>query len=199
MSKPEAERIRRHIENLASPDEGVSARAEGNLLRHYGVRALEQLIPACDHPNPVVRFRAVWVLGYTKDPRAFETILRLTDDPDERVRYDATIALGIHGEERAIPHLYWILLANDVTRPASTALARMGLSSMPALHKALKNRDYEIRHMAVNVVGGFAEQFGDAECIGILREFCKDPNECVRSDAGYWLEEMGACSRRGAS
>src|SRR5579872_3031502 len=91
----EKRRIKHHIANLNSPDQKVSARAEGYLIRYYGARALEQLTEACSHPNPVVRFRAVWALAYTHDPRAYETILHLADDADERVRYDATIALGI--------------------------------------------------------------------------------------------------------
>ena len=191
MVKPEAGRIRRHIENLDSPDANVSARAEHYLLRCYGVRALEQLLSACDHPNPVVRFRAAWVLGYTRDPRAFDALLRLTDDPEERVRYDATIALGIHGDPRAIPHLYRMFLAGDYTRPASMAFARIGLSALPSMKKALKNRSAKVRQWAIDMVGGFAEEFGDPECISLLRAFCKDPNAGIRGDAEYWLKETG--------
>ena len=191
MGKPEAERIRRHIENLDSPDANVSARAEDYLLRYYGTRALEQLLTACDHPNPVVRFRAVWVLGYTKDPRAFDAIHRLTDDPEERVRYDATIALGIHGDTRAIPHLYRMFLVGDYTRPASMAFARIGLSALPSMKKALKNRRAKIRQWAIDMVGHFAEEFGDPECMGLLRKFCKDPNAGVRNEAEFWLKEIG--------
>src|SRR5438067_9894688 len=109
----EKKRIERHIANLDSLDEEVSARAQGYLIRYYGARAKDQLIGACGHPNPVVRFRAVWALGYAKDSEAYETILRLCGDPDEGVRYDATIALGILGDGRAIEPLSQMLLSND--------------------------------------------------------------------------------------
>src|SRR5450755_4558821 len=91
------ERISKHIHDLGSADQKVSLRAEGYLLRWYGVRALEPLIAACSDPNMQVRYRSAWVLGYTHDSRAYETILQVTRDPDGFVRYDAAIALGILG------------------------------------------------------------------------------------------------------
>ena len=125
----EKRRIRRHILNLDSPDQEVSARAEGYLIRFYGVRALDELLTACRHPNSVVRLRAAWALGCTQDPRAFKTILRLTEDPDERVRYDSTIALGLHDDPRAVRPLIDMWLKNEVTQPAGMAFSRMGAKS----------------------------------------------------------------------
>ena len=101
-SSAEKRRIHRHIANRNSSDEKISAQAEVYLMRYYSVRALVPLLEACNHSNPVVRFRAAWALAHTHDPRAYETLLRLTDDPDSGVRYDATIGLGVLGDIRAI-------------------------------------------------------------------------------------------------
>src|SRR5579862_2897869 len=144
-------RIARHIKNLSSEDERASVRAEHNLIRYYGARALSQLILACDHPMPQVRFRAVWALAATRDSRAYETVLRLTLDQDERVRYDATLALGKLGDERAIDALFKMILQKDETRPAS--LRDFGLRSLEPIRQLLAMRDDELRLVGINDLG----------------------------------------------
>lgn len=186
----EKRRIERHIANLDSPDEKVSARAEGYLIRHYGSRALEPLLAVCDHTNPTVRLRAAWVLGHTKDLRAYETILRLTDDPDERVRYDATIALGILGDRRASDPLTRMYLRNDPTRPAGMAFDRMGVQFVPVLIEILREGVPEVRWSVLQVLGGFAEKFGDERSIQTLEEARNDRDTEVRENAEFWLEEI---------
>jgi len=104
MSRDTLRRIQGHIRNLADPDDKTSYQAERRLMR-FGPRAVELLIVAATDPNPRVRFRAVWVLGKSRDLRAFPAILHLTRDPDGRVSYDATLALGELGDTRAVPHL----------------------------------------------------------------------------------------------
>jgi HEAT repeat protein len=186
----ERHRIRRHIENLDSADEDVSSRAEAYLIRHYGVRALGELLEACRHPNPVVRFRAASALGHTGDPRAYDTLLRLTDDPDESVRYDATVALGVLGDMRALPALVRMCLSNDVTRPAAMALRKLGLEALPAVEEVLRQGDADSRWSAMQVVGGFAEEYRDERCIELLQKCLQDADPSVRSDAAFWLEEI---------
>lgn len=186
----EKRRINQHIANLNSPDGKVSVRAEGYLIRYYGSRALQPLLEACDHSNPVVRFRAVWALGYTHDPRAYETLLRLTDDPDEGVRYDATIALGILGDERAIEPLKQICLRNDVSRPAGMAFHRMGVRSVPALTELLHQGNPEVRWSVTQVLGNFAQEFSDQRSIELLQVAANDPDPAVRENAEFWLEEI---------
>src|SRR5205823_11170429 len=133
----------------------------------------------------VVRFRAVWALGKTRDPRAYETILRLTDDPDERVRYDATLALGELGDMRAVEPLLPIWLEDDVSRPAAMAIATLGLEALPAVEEALRRGNADVRHSAVNVLGDFATDHGDARSIALLRRSLDDPDPYVRADAEY--------------
>jgi HEAT repeat protein len=186
----EIRRIKHHITNLNSPVEKVSSRAEDYLIRYYGSRASEQLMEACLHPNPVVRFRAVWALGYTHDPQAYETILHLMDDHEETVRYDATLALGILGDERAIEVLTRILLSNDETRPAADALSRMGIKAVPALMVALDQGDSPVRWSALQVLGNLAKDFGDVGCIESLQAYANDPDAMVGDNTAFWLDEI---------
>jgi HEAT repeat protein len=153
-------------------------------------RALGELVAACDHPNPVVRFRAVCALGKTRDPRAFETILCLTDDPDERVRYDATLALGELGDMRAAEALLPIWLEDDVSRPAANAIATLGVKALPVVESALRHENARVRHSAVKVLGDSAVDHGDTRSIELLRRSLDDPDEYVRADAEFRLEEI---------
>ena len=77
-----SKRITEHIETLGHPGINVACRAEGYLVRYYGVRAVVPLIEACSHTNPQVRFKAARALGRIGDRTAIETLLRLTEDPD---------------------------------------------------------------------------------------------------------------------
>ena len=104
ISADTARRIRGHTAALGDPDQAISFRAQQRLIR-FGAKAVGQLIEAAASPDPQVRFRAVWALGKSRDPRAFETILRLTGDPDKAVAYDATLALGEMGDTRSVPRL----------------------------------------------------------------------------------------------
>ena len=179
-----------HIENLNSPDHSTRCRAERCLLRYYVPRAADQLLEVVDHPNPYVRLYAAWVLGHTHDPRAFEPMLRLCDDPDERVRYDATIALGILDDQRAIEPLKALLVLNDDTLPAGNALSRMGPKIVPTLADLLRDGNANVRLTIVNVIGGFATDYGDQHCVEMLKRCRNDPDTGVRENAEYWLSEI---------
>lgn len=183
-------RILQHIENLNSLDFDTSCRAEGSLIRYYGSRALAPLIEACKHPNPTVRFRAVWALGQTRDPGAFETIVKLTEDPDERVRYDARIALGIHGDERALAILKSACLSNDDLGASFMGLRHFGLRSLPVLTKLMICDSPEIRWSVMQSLGNLAKETGNAQCVELLKNMVNDVAECVRKDAADWLEEI---------
>jgi HEAT repeat protein len=184
-------RINQHIENLSSADDEVSNRAKVLLMRHYGNRALDELIECCSHVNPAVRFRAVWALGHTQDSRAYETILRLIDDEDEAVRYDATLALGILGDERAIVPLVDIWLGDDQKRPAVDAISKMGLKAFSAVEGVLKFGYPHARWSAVAVLGSFSQEFADVRSMELLQESLNDKDSDVRAHAEYWLQELG--------
>src|SRR4051794_2413179 len=95
--------IRAYIADLNSSDPSVSEDAEISLLdalqrlRRSRPEAADLLIAATAHPNPTVRFRAVWALASTRLKQAYSAIVALVDDPDGAVRYDAVMALGRFG------------------------------------------------------------------------------------------------------
>lgn len=111
-------RVSRQIANLGNPDYRLSAKAEVRLI-DYGKRAVPIVIEACNHEDPQVRFRAVWILGKIADPRGFDTIVRLCDDPDNSVAYDARIALGHTKDPRAVPILQRYLDETDPERDSA--------------------------------------------------------------------------------
>ena len=118
-------RIQEHIANFGSSDSKVSGRAEQVMIRHYLGKATQALIEACASANPVVRYRAAWTLGVSKDPSAFDCLLALTDDPDEGVRYDAVLALGNLGDSRALDPLRRMARERDPSLPAIEALREL--------------------------------------------------------------------------
>ena len=128
LSSDTVRRISRHIATLSDPDQPKSYRAECRLIR-FGSKAVSQLIEAASSPDAQVRFRAVWALGKSRDPRSFETILRLTEDPDEAVAYDATLALAELGDARAVMPLQ--LLQGRNSGAPQMALTRLGQPVTP--------------------------------------------------------------------
>jgi HEAT repeat protein len=130
------QRVAKDIAALGSPNEEVARRAEHRLcrsaarLRRAGGKVIERLLEATGHPNPHVRFRALWVLAATRAPGAYNTVLALTRDPDAAVRYDAAMALGRFGyavaalEEIGDPG-YW---SHDAPRPTNREAAILGAS-----------------------------------------------------------------------
>jgi len=185
------ERICKHIRDLGSPDQKVAIQAERYLLRWYGVRALEPLIAACSDPNPQVRFRSGWVLGYTHDPRAFETILKLTQDPDGFVRYDAAIALGILGDERAISPLISLMQQPDeghsVDSAAAMGLVRLGQAAIPALLEVLARGAEEHQCKAAYILGSLKAE----QAIPSLTSLLSSPNEHTRIAGIESLAKIG--------
>jgi HEAT repeat protein len=182
-------RIAFHIERLGHPNKKIAIRAEHNLIRYYGSKALQELITACSRESPQVRFRAVWALAHTHEASAFETILRLTDDPDEGVRYDATVALGIHGGQQALEHLVRILLLEDETRPAGMGLARLGISVVPALENVFGSAGAVARWVIVQIIGDLAVETRDSVCLKFLQRAQADPDPQVRENVEFWLDE----------
>ncbi len=93
-------RMAKWVADLSSSERKIAEHAEACLIRHYGGRSTELLIQACLDASPAVRFRAVWILGKSKDVRAFDSIVVLLEDPDPSVQYDAAYALGELGDPR---------------------------------------------------------------------------------------------------
>jgi HEAT repeat protein len=151
---------------------------------------VDQLITACDSKDPCVRFRAVWALGHTHDPRACDTIIRLTGDADDSVSYDASIALGILGDERGIPRLIELMATPDpvncVDSAAAMGAVRMGPRMAPAVISLLRNSTGEIRRRAAYVLGSI----GGEDAILAIAPLLEDPEPDTRIAAVESLAQI---------
>ena len=123
--------IHRQVERLGHTSDDVAVRAESRLIL-FGKMAIPQVLQVVDHPDPRVRFRAIWVLGRSRDPAVFEAVLSHVEDSDHRVAYDAMMALGQLGDSRAIPYLKLLAIKFDghpegLGGAALSALSRLGV------------------------------------------------------------------------
>ena len=182
--------MRQHLANLAHPDEGVSARAEVWLCRHYARQAVADLIPLCASESPVVRFRAAYILGISKDPAALDVLARLTNDTDNRVRYDATLALGTLGDLKALGLLCTLLNVSDPEycrdSAAAMALARLGSPALEFLSQRLDTMTQNGRSLTANI----AAQMGGGLALQVIQRLCVDTDETVRVSALEALSEL---------
>lgn len=124
--------ISRLIKKLGHPSDRVGGKAEQRLV-WLGRDAIREVQPLANHPNPQVRYRAVWILGKSRDPDFFETIVSKVGDPDHRVAYDAILALGELRDPRAIPHLQALPERHQdhpdgLESAALMALAKLGIT-----------------------------------------------------------------------
>ena len=193
MARPmnvEKRRIARHIANLSDADRAKVFRARRYLI-YYGVRAMPELIVACDHESPEVRLRAAWALAHSKHPDAYDSIRRLCSDSDEAVRYDCRVALGILGDERGLAALMLMIEeGDDEYAAAHSGIGRMLPEAFPAIAALFRRGDSRIRDSLLNLVGVSATDYGLPEAIEFLQGAVLDENSARKEDAQFFLEEV---------
>lgn len=190
-------RVTNDLALLGSPNKGVALLAEHRLLRsaarlrRAGGKVIEALIEATRHPNPQVRFRALWVLAATHAPSACATVLALTSDPDAAVRYDAAMALGRFGYVEAIGPLVNLVCQGEsedsLGSAAGMSLHRLGRPTVLPVIALLQHADPYVRHVAANILGSIR----DERAIDPLAPLLRDMEEQVRQAAVDALEEIG--------
>jgi HEAT repeat protein len=152
---------------------------------------IERLIEATAHPEPPVRYRALWVLAATHAPGAYPTVLALTSDPDPAVRYDAAMALGRFGYREAVQPLIALIRQGEsddsLGSAAGTSLMRLGRPAVLPLIELLREEDAWVRRMAVSVLGGIRDQ----RAIEPLAPLLQDPDLWVRRNTVEALEDIG--------
>jgi HEAT repeat protein len=185
-------RLERQLTLLQDSDEKVGKAAEKHIIERYGARAIPGLIPLCDHQDPQVRCRVVWILGQTQDASVLNTILRMTDDLDEEVRYDAVVALGKFGNRDAIRPLIEIALETEESQPAFLALTELG--AVEAMEELYRRGERGVRQMAVNSAGLIVDQTGGRRAADLLHAATADADEAVASEALWWIEQLAAKS-----
>jgi hypothetical protein len=89
-----------------------AARLDGSLEDPGAIRALAQ---ASDDPEPELRKRATYALGFFGGSLVDETLRKRLDDDDREVRYNAAFALGRRGDPAALP------LFREMLNPADLA------------------------------------------------------------------------------
>jgi HEAT repeat protein len=206
MAKPIGRRLKaigRYIADLEDPRQAVAARAEGRLLhaiprlRRSRKIVIDLLLASTAHPDPHVRYRAVWALGATRSPRAYSTILAMVQDPDERVRYDAAVALGRFGYVQAVESLIDLVSQevreDSVDSAAAMALARLGQPAIPSLVQLLQTGNPKARSMAARTLGSI----GDPAAIEPIAAMLTDADEWVRIAAVESLAQIGERSSPG--
>jgi uncharacterized NAD(P)/FAD-binding protein YdhS/HEAT repeat protein len=99
-----------------------------------------------------VRQDAAESVGKVKDRKGFEALLAALDDDYWQVRQKAAWSLGELGDVRAVPVLGRLLLSHpesNVRKEAAAALGTIGhADGEPYLHRALNDRDADVRKLA---------------------------------------------------
>lgn len=125
--------IKRLIKKMEHPSDWVASKFTLRLSRMHG-QAVSHVEPLIKHADPRVRYRAVWILGKSRDPDVFETILSCVEDPDHRVVYDALMALGDLGDRRAISYLRALADHFDDDPNGLDGAARIALTKLGVHH-----------------------------------------------------------------
>jgi len=158
-------------------------------------RALAPLVAALADSDPRLRRAVVETLGKIGDVRAAESLMAaLKDDESSMVRFAAARALGKIGDPRAVEPLVTALgdvpdheFAPDVREAASEALEKIGAPAVESLVAALKDKDYAVRRLVANVLGGI----GDPRATEPLAAASEDGDSGTREEAALALGKIG--------
>jgi len=116
---------------------------------------ITEVSAALGDPEPMVVEAACWVLGEREDPAAVEAlVVAAGEHPDALVREAAVAALGAIGDVRGLP----AVLAATADKPAVRRRAMLALAPFDgpeveqALHRGLKDRDWQVRQAAEDLL-----------------------------------------------
>jgi HEAT repeat protein len=105
------------------------------------------------HPNADCRKTGVFALGALRDTDAITTLARMTtQDADPAVQIAAALALGSIATEGAMRVLIQLLENapnNDVKRACAESLANHAVLGYPALHRAIRSPQLDVRRAVV--------------------------------------------------
>ncbi len=152
------------------------------LLRKLGSNREEDLIDALKYKDPLVRWRAVWVLGKMGDKWAEGPLIAALKDRNYRIRLQAIRTLGKIGGEEVVKSLIEILESPDfkIRGEAARALGEIGSKrAIGPLIQALKEGDSNVRETAAWALG----KIGSDAAVGALIEVLKDEVLRVRKAA----------------
>jgi HEAT repeat protein len=144
------------IQALKDDDDRVQEESMKALIK-IGVPSIDALAKVLNDRNNQVRKHAVQALGEIKDARAVESLIQVFTDSDV-----------------------------DVLGDAVSALEKIGIASVESLIKALKDRDSQIRKLAVVALG----EIRDARAVEPLIQVLSDNDSNVRGEAADALSKI---------
>ncbi len=168
------------------------------VLGGIGAPAVPELIKALGDSNQDVRRNATVALGLIgkEAAPAVPELIKVLSNSNEAVRRNAAWALGKIGKEAAsaVPELIKALRFSpwNISGNASVALTEIGKEAativVPALTKALSNRNPSTRQYAALVLGGIGSEAASA--VPALTKALDDSDPNVREYAAEALREI---------
>ncbi len=147
-------------------------------------RALPELRPLLNHPDPRLRRVAVEAIGAIGDPEGAEAILALLDDRDGRTRFEAARALGAAAGPDTVSALIDALGQSEPTdrhaviEALGAALARLaaagaleesvGARAREALAAAARGDDDQLAARAIDALGRWGAPEGAADLAALM-------------------------------
>jgi len=198
------------IDALADKEGGVrtwAAQALGD-IDPDDYRISSALTKALHDPLPDVRRVCLTILTRL-GPRAAEAVPALIDllqDADAGIRARSCVAfreIGPDGKAGIAALVARLADPDSIVRDrAAEALAKVGPDGVPALARALKERDPNVRRLAAEVLGAFGGESRSADAE--LNEAAKDPDAAVQKAATEALRRVkndagDAASMRGTT
>jgi HEAT repeat protein len=181
--------LRPLIQALRGGDESMRRTAEKALLS-LGEAVIEELVGLLQDADWDVRWRAVHVLGATRNKAACDPLIARLRDENRYVREAAAIALGEIADGCAVKPLIAALQDENkyVREEAAAALAEMkDKRSLGPLIKALHDKDWGVRWGVANALG----ELEDPSAIDPLIEALDDEVRYVREGVASALQRIG--------
>ncbi len=148
------------IEGIQNSDKDMRILSANTLGRMRAKEVVPMLVEALADDNTNVVYNIVECIGDIADPRAVPALMTLlTEHTDEWVHVATLEALGKIGDQRVVDLLLSLVSQELVVDPLISALGVLGDSrAIPTLVGYLKDKDRDIRELAVNALVSIWEE-----------------------------------------
>jgi HEAT repeat protein len=157
-----------------------------------GAGVVPELVELIDHPEFLIRWEIVNILGYLEDPRALMPLVdRAIHDPNPHVRWRALWALAVLDEEEAVTSELERRMeqsSGNERWQAAVGLSMFGRKqAIPLLVEGTRSEDPWIRFEAIN---GLGRSFDDRTST-ILAALLDHPDTKTRQETAMSLGKIG--------
>jgi HEAT repeat protein len=192
-----AAQVAKAIATMRSKDYATRSKGMDELIA-IGKPAVPALIQRLRDKEMDMRWNAVHVLGYIRDPQSLPGVIeRVLVDEDVHTRWRAIWAVGQVDDGTAADKLLPYLQSKNKTGRwrAAVALAVMGRKeAVPVLHEGLKSSDTWVQWEAANGLG----TVHDENSVPLLIEALKSKSRDVVQEAALTLGRIGDARAVGA-